>query len=349
MRAKHDQAHRQALRQARRAAGQSQAELAAQAGVSRPLVAAVEAGRHTPSVTAALALARALGVPVAELFDPPDTAQPLPVVEGGTARDGAAVRVGRVGDQLVYAALPEAGVGASGFCAADGRIDSGRLSMHAGAEASGFVVAGCEPSLALLAELLPARGPARLVAVHSTSAQALAALTGGRCHAAFVHGRPRDLRPPRQPVRRFELGCWWAGLAFAPDTEVTLEAIAAGRARLARRDPGAGVQRALERALRAVSDDVRLAGPLADGHVDAARRVRLRATQAALTIEPVARAYRLAFTPLERHRVELWIAERFFDSTGARALVERLASRELRTRLEPLAGYDLSGAGTSRS
>lgn len=339
----------QRLRQARRAAGLSQAELAARAGVSRPLVGAVEAGRHTPSVLAALALARALGASVSELFDAPqELAASVPVVEGGAARDGDLVRVGRVGERLVYAALPDRGAGATGFHAADARMDSGRPALLPGADPSGFVVAGCEPSLALLAELAPARGPARLVPVHATSAQAVAALVDGRCHAAFVHGRSRDLRPRRVTVRRFELGSWWTGLAFQPGAAVTLGAVAAGRTSLARREPGAGAQRALERALRAVSDDVQLSGPTADGHVDAARRARLRATQAAVTIEPVARAYGLAFTPLERHRVELWIAERFFDSAGARGLVERLGSRELRARLESLGGYDLSRAGTPR-
>jgi DNA-binding XRE family transcriptional regulator len=56
------------VRERRLACGMTQAELAARAGVSRQLVAAVEAGRHAPAVDAALGIARALGTTVEELF-----------------------------------------------------------------------------------------------------------------------------------------------------------------------------------------------------------------------------------------------------------------------------------------
>ncbi|MBV9534199.1 MAG: helix-turn-helix transcriptional regulator, partial [Solirubrobacterales bacterium] len=60
-----------ALRERRLQCGLSQTELAARAGVSRQLVAAVEAGRNTPAVDAALRLARALATTVEELFCAP--------------------------------------------------------------------------------------------------------------------------------------------------------------------------------------------------------------------------------------------------------------------------------------
>ena len=59
------------LRALRLQAGLTQGELAARAGVSRQLVAAVEAGRNVPAVDAAVALARALGTTVEELFGEP--------------------------------------------------------------------------------------------------------------------------------------------------------------------------------------------------------------------------------------------------------------------------------------
>ena len=56
------------LRERRLECGLTQTELAARAGVSRQLVAAVETGHNTPAVDAALRLARALATTVEALF-----------------------------------------------------------------------------------------------------------------------------------------------------------------------------------------------------------------------------------------------------------------------------------------
>ncbi len=59
-----------AVRPARQAAGLTQAGLAAEVGVSRQTVVAVEAGDYAPSVYLALAVAARLGTTVEALFDP---------------------------------------------------------------------------------------------------------------------------------------------------------------------------------------------------------------------------------------------------------------------------------------
>ena len=87
----------------RRVSGLSQHDLASRAGVSRSLVAAIEAGRNTPSVSAGIALARALGVTAEELFGE-DTRVTVPMAAATTPlADGDAVRLVRVGDVLVAA------------------------------------------------------------------------------------------------------------------------------------------------------------------------------------------------------------------------------------------------------
>ena len=58
------------LRLARQARGFSQQQLAGMAGVSRQAVSAVESGLSDPSLRVALALARALGMTVEEVFGP---------------------------------------------------------------------------------------------------------------------------------------------------------------------------------------------------------------------------------------------------------------------------------------
>ena len=56
------------LRLARRARGFSQLQMASMAGVSRQAVSAVESGISDPSLRVAMALARALGMTIEELF-----------------------------------------------------------------------------------------------------------------------------------------------------------------------------------------------------------------------------------------------------------------------------------------
>jgi molybdate-binding protein/DNA-binding XRE family transcriptional regulator len=109
------------LRLARQARGYSQQQLAGMAGVSRQAVSAVEAGHSDPSLRVALALARALGTGVEELFGP---SEPQPEVQARQAAPagppGARVTLAPVGDAFV--ALPLAGPTATraGFLPAGG-------------------------------------------------------------------------------------------------------------------------------------------------------------------------------------------------------------------------------------
>lgn len=54
--------------QARKRAGLTQPQLADKVGVSRPTIARIEGGAHSPSVALALSIARELGEPVETLF-----------------------------------------------------------------------------------------------------------------------------------------------------------------------------------------------------------------------------------------------------------------------------------------
>ena len=51
------------------AAGLSKAELARRAGINERTVRKIEGGEHSPSITTAVKLADALGVPFLELFE----------------------------------------------------------------------------------------------------------------------------------------------------------------------------------------------------------------------------------------------------------------------------------------
>ena len=331
------------LAAARAAAGLSQAALARAAGVSRPLVASVEAGRQAPNVHAALALAAALGTTVEALFAPGATAAgTAPLAVTTPCADGAPVVLARVGEAAVCAPAPWAGGAAEAWATADAVLQDGTSSPFDPAPLDGFVVAGCDPALGLAAVLGPGRGAQRVVAVGASSAEALEALAGGRAHAALVHAPPGTLPVPPVPVVRVRVARWAVGLATALGARRSVEALLDGP--IVQRAPDASAQRALERRLRAEGRDAP-SGPRATGHLDGARRVG-EGARAALTMEPAARACGLGFLELEEHDVELWIGAGHADHPGAQALVERLGDAAFGRRLAAIGGYDLAGAGT---
>lgn len=322
------------VRRLRERAGLTQQELAARAGVSRQLVGAVETGRHQPRVDAALALARALESDVASLFTP--TLAAVDVATGEAPGPGAIVRVARVGDRLVT--TPARVVG-SGFESADAIAgEGGEVSAHVD---GGFVVAGCEPALLTLEQLLRERGVAA-ASVSVSSAVALEAFVGGRTHAAVLHGA--ESWPRREPgsdviVRR--LATWRVGICAPPDAPTGWQQRALeSNAPVIQREPGAGVQRSFLAARLAESPP----GPVVASHVEAASR-SVATGLPAVTIEPAALAVGAVFHPLDLHTSELWIHTEWADAPAADLALELLAGRRLMQHLRAVGGYDLAQWG----
>jgi DNA-binding XRE family transcriptional regulator len=332
------------LRERRLECGLTQTELATRAGVSRQLVAAVEAGHNTPSVDAALGLARALATNVEDLFA--DSPAEIVSALGPPLRDEAPLRVGRVADQLVAAELSDHGVAGSSWAKPDGVLRAGKLGLFPGAAPAGIVLAGCDPALGVAEAMLGGLGPRSLLAISAPTGTALGALSRGTVHAAVVHGIESELPPPPVPVIRWHLARWQVGLAVAPAIRGdSLEAVLHAGGRIAQRDPAAASQQAFERASAKAGITERPPGPRASGHLDAARIAAI-AGGAAVTTEAAARAFGLRFVALESHTVELWLAERWLDHPGASALGELLASPAFTERIAHFAGYDLAGCGT---
>ena len=322
------------LRRHRETAGLTQRELAERAGVSRQLVGSVETGRHVPRVDAALALARALDVDVASLFAADSQSPVVDVVTGSPSRAGL-VRLARVGERLVTA---PARVTAAGFEAADATVDA-RGALDTVDRAPGFVVAGCEPGLLVLEQLLRERG-IRGMAVTTSSAGARDALAGGRTHAAVLHGSESWPRPSPHPgVVVHRLARWQVGLCAPSDAvpEWWREALE-GRGPVIQREEGAGVQRSFV----AVAGHV--PGPVVGSHLEAALR-SLATGLPAVTIEPAALALGAAFHPLDVHTSELWIDGDAALLPQSRVALELLVGADMLRRLRGVGGYDLARWG----
>jgi DNA-binding XRE family transcriptional regulator len=333
------------LRQRRLDCGLTQAELATRAGVSRQLVAAVEADRNVPAVDAAVGLARALGTTVEELFGEPG-ADAVVAALGGELRDGALLRVGRVGDALVAAELADHGVAGAGWAKPDAVLRDGELQLFDGASVAGVVIAGCDPALGIAEAMLAGLGARSLLALSAPTGVGLRALECGGVHAAVVHDRRGRLPRPPVAVARWHLASWQVGLGLPPSVAgASLESVLAGGLPIVQRDHAASSQRALERASAATGAASVRTGPLASGHLDAARTA-VALGGAAVTTEGAARAFGLAFIALEEHVVEIWVAERWLAHPGIEELGELLARTAFTDRVAQFGGYDLTGCGT---
>ena len=324
------------LRDARRGAGLSQAALAERAGISRQAVGAIEAGRHRPSVDAAMALASAVGRSVEELFAAPPAAAPVPVF--GPVADGGGVLAARVGARLVYAPAREA-LAVEGWPRANAVMRDGRPEPLPGSDLDGLVLVGCDPALGLAAAMLPSSGPHRLVALSGSTATALAAMRDGRAHAALVHGPARGLPAPPAGALRIHLARWRVGVASRGRHPRPLAELA----RVVQREEGASSQKAFAAALAAEGAPLP-PGPVASGHLDVARRVAYGAP-AGVTMEPAAIGMELAFAPLEEHVAEVWIDARAREHPAVGAIGELLRSGAFTARLGLVGGYELDHCG----
>jgi putative molybdopterin biosynthesis protein len=192
------------LRLARQARGFSQQQLAGMAGVSRQAVSAVESGHSDPSLRVALALARALGMTVEELFGPGELAQPVPAVPvAPLAGDLVRVALAPVGDQFV--ALPLRGDAAAGV----GFVPAGGLAVPAG----GLVVPDDRPAV-------PAGGPAAPAGVLAVPDDRPAVPAGGPAVPVRPIGPPRPTLvvagcDPALPLLATPLGLLDPPVAFA--------------------------------------------------------------------------------------------------------------------------------------
>jgi transcriptional regulator with XRE-family HTH domain len=331
------------LRKRRLECGLTQTELAARAGVSRQLIAAVEAGHNTPAVDAALRLALALGTSVEELFagTPPEIVSAL----GGRLRDGAPLRIGRVGGRFVAAELADHGIAGASWAKPDGVVRAGTLRLFPGAMPAGLVLAGCDPALGVAEAMLGGLGPSSLLAISAPTGTALRALQHAGVHAAVVHGLPSELPAPPVPVHRLHLARWQVGLAVSPKLRSnSLEAVLRSDAPVAQRDPAAASQQAFVRAAALAGIVPTPSGPRAGGHIDAARIATIR-EGAAGTTEAAAQAFDLGFFALEDHTVEVWFAERWLDHPGVDALGNLFASSAFTERVGLFGGYDLGRCG----
>jgi putative molybdopterin biosynthesis protein len=349
------------LRLARQARGFSQLQLAGMAHVSRQAVSAVEAGLSDPSLRVALALSRALGMTVEELFGPAVTepvvpARPLAPV----GPPGARVSLAPVGDSLVALPLSGATVTRAGFSPAGGRVSGPDAVSPLGPPRPTLVAAGCDPALPLLELPLSLQDPPMsFVWWPCASREALTLAEAGLVHVAGAHLRGRGGEYNTGAAAEIITGgaevigfcSWREGLVVRPELAGSvrdLRDVAEAGLRLVNREPGAEARSVLDRELARLGiepESVTGYGSRATGHLQVAAAIAAGLADAGVASEPAALAYGLAFIPLADERFDLVVPATVAGSREIQALLRALSSQWLLDQLASLPGYSLENCG----
>jgi putative molybdopterin biosynthesis protein len=349
------------LRLARQARGFSQQQLARMADVSRQAVSAVESGLSDPSLRVALALSRALGMTIEELFGPAVTEPVVPArALAPLGPPGSRVSLAPVGDALVAMPLSGATATRSGFAPAGGRADGAGQVTPLGPPRPTLVVAGCDPALPLLEWPLSLLDPpVSFLWWPCPSREALSLADAGMVHVAGAHLRDGSGDYNTAAAAELVTGgaevigfcSWREGLVLRPGhapSVTSVRDLADAGLRLVNREPGAEARRVLDRELgRFGLDPESIAGyeTRATGHLEVAAAVAAGLADAGVASEPAALAYGLTFLPLAEERFDLVIPAAQAGAREVQGLMRALSSQWLLDQLSSLPGYTLDHCG----
>ncbi|WP_298337833.1 substrate-binding domain-containing protein [Ferrimicrobium sp.] len=347
------------MRLARIGLGLSQQQLAAQVGVSRQAIAAIEAGLSDPSLKSAIALARALGVGVEELFSvavryPEVVATSLaPELTASRADfswvNGRAVALPLAGDHSLNVGFGAAGATISSSTAGSADSPSGQASPRRLGDVAlnpnrevppALIIAGCDPALALLPSIFANVDP-RIGCLWwpASNGEALDLLRRGLIHAAGFHvadGAPY----PKVDAELFRFARWREGLAYRSESPTPAK-IEQGL-RLANRQPGSEARHMVDEVL----SELGVSGEAVTGYDSALSAHALvgsaivsRVADFGVTIEPVALEFGLNFQARATEDFVLAIPAGHISTPEIRALFRALTSQELRSQLGAIRGY----------
>ena len=354
------------VRRHRRNLRLSQEALGDQVGVSRHAIMAIESGRQVPSTTLALRLAATFGCAVKDLFrlEPaPELEVHLPLPRPASAAvppaSGSRVAVGRVGGRWAAHPLPAHATGAADAIVQEGgarvRPVRGMRQLE-----RNVLVAGCAPLLANLAHRVGEGSvDARATWIPASSHRALDLLAAGMVHIAGLHlsGGASSHANVEAVRRRFpgkrmlvvNLTRWRQGFVVAARNPLDIrdagDLLRPG-VRVVGREPGTGADELFARLLAdEPGGHPDFSGPVAEGHLDVARRVHCGAADAGVAIESAALAWGLGFVPLVEERFDLVIPASIAETPPVSRFLDTLDDPGFRAEAACLPGYDTSISG----
>lgn len=336
--------------QRRKAMGWTQDDLALKTGVPRSSVSAIESWRLTPSVTAALNVARAMGCSVEELFGQggAETARmPLWAWEPRSAvcRYWEA-EVG--GKQVLY---PVETLPGSSW-AHDGIFREGVLHDRGPWEpAQTLVLAGCDPAAGLLAAEYAGASEFRLLAFSRGGGVALDLLKQGVVHVAALHRSTADHPDRNVETARQRLGSgfrllrcaeWQEGVALPAENHTrSVKSCVENVRHWAMREPGSAARECLDELVHRPLHGKRVML----SHQAVVEAVRGGWAEAGVCVQLCAEDAGLRFLPVRTESLDLCFPAAMEHDPRLQALIRLLRSRSHRKLIDELPGYDARHSG----
>ncbi|MHC1763904.1 MAG: substrate-binding domain-containing protein [Verrucomicrobiia bacterium] len=339
-----------ALLTRRKAHGWSQADLAQRANISRTAVSAIEGERLTPSVTAALSLAAALGCSVEELFGGRNAPVAPRQEWAWTPRSEpcryweAEVNQRRLlypVEALSLNPIPDDGLFVGGIS---------RPRLRPAVETT-LTVACCDPAAGLMAEEYARACGFRLLLFPRSGAAALELLRKGLVHVAGLHRSTPECPERNAETVRAQLGegynllraaRWEEGVALATGSAArSLASAARTSRRWAAREPGSAARECLEELV----GGRRFSGREVSGHAAVAETVRSGWADAGICVKLCAEEAGLTFLPVRKEALDLCFSNTLQHDRRIQALIRLLRSGSHRRLVSELPGYDARETG----
>jgi molybdate-binding protein/transcriptional regulator with XRE-family HTH domain len=338
----------------RKALNWSQDDLSVRSGIPRSSVSAIEAGRLTPSVTAALAAAKALACSVEELFGT-GAVSGLPSTQWAwePRLDVSRYWEAEVGGRkwlYPVEALPGSAWAHDGICREKVLHDRG------GRDASQtLVLAGCDPAAGLLAAEYAATSGFRLLAFSRGGGTALDLLKQGVVHVAALHRSTVEKPERNADTAREKLGGgyrllrsadWQEGIVLPADDHTRSVSACAKQVRLwAMREPGSAARECLDDLL----DKPRASKRVMLSHHAVVEAVRGGWAEAGVCVRLCAEDAGLRFLPVRNESLDLCFSASMEHDPRVQALIRLLRSRAHRRLIDELPGYDACHTGEMQS
>jgi putative molybdopterin biosynthesis protein len=377
------------LRALRMAKGLSQGQLADGALVTRQAVCAIEADQYLPTTAVALRFASVLGCHVEDIFSLKTTGELIEgdwvwsATEVSEVQPRTRVKVAKIENRFVVRPVAALGEILNYTVPADGLI-IGKAGSGARAAKSDrrvrvrllrerqlvereIAVAGCDPAINLASEYLHRhKDTSTVVGWSMGSAAALDALKRKEVHIAGLHILDAKTGESNLPYLRRHLqgddyivvtfAAWEEGLivrAGNPKRIRTIDDLARSEVRLVNREEGAGARMLLDQRLATSgikAGTVKGYGSFVSSHFEVARHVSEGQADTGIGVRSAAQIFGLDFIPLQQARYDLVLPKRYLAShPGLSHLLDAIASRQFRTEVEALGGYDMTETGKVRN